>query len=57
MLKVGDRSPIKLIPVAQDEFRAGDFGDLVFNRTPGHQSAIMTLFSQAARGVVFAKKN
>jgi hypothetical protein len=56
MLKVGDHS-VQLIPVATDEFRAGDYGNLVFSRTPGHQGATMTLFSQAARGVVFAKMN
>jgi CubicO group peptidase (beta-lactamase class C family) len=55
MLKAGNGSPFKLIPVAPNEFRAGDFGNLVFKRTAGHQGATMTLFSQPTRGVVFAK--
>ena len=47
----------KLIPIAKDEFDAGDFGRLVFERDSGGRILGFHVFSQAARGIEFSKVN
>ena len=56
-VKNGDRSPVKLIPVAPNQFEAGDIGTIVFTFGRNNRVASMTLFSQAARGILFEKRN
>jgi CubicO group peptidase (beta-lactamase class C family) len=57
MLNNGDRSPVKLIPVATNQFQAGDLGTVVFRPGRNKQVSAITLFSQAARGILFEKRN
>jgi CubicO group peptidase (beta-lactamase class C family) len=47
--------PIKLNPVAQDEFEAGDLGTLVFRRAANHRISGLSVFSGNARNVSFIK--
>ncbi len=49
----GNGRKVTLKPVARNEFEAGDLGSVVFDPA----AATMTLFSQAARGIVFQKMN
>lgn len=54
-LKHHDNSPVKLNPVAQDQFDAGDLGTIVFHVDANHRVSALTVFSQAARGISFRK--
>lgn len=54
-LRIRDRSPVTLIPIATDEFEAGDLGTLVFSDVGNGRVGGLTLFSQSARGIAFQK--
>jgi CubicO group peptidase (beta-lactamase class C family) len=54
-LKNGNQTPVNLQPVAPNEFQAGDLGTIVFRVTAQHRVPGLTLFSQRARGIAFAK--
>jgi CubicO group peptidase (beta-lactamase class C family) len=56
-LTIRNLPPIKLKPIAVDEFEAGDLGAIVFHSDAAHGVSALTLFSQAARGIVFTKIN
>lgn len=55
LLKFGDHPPVRLKPVATNEFQAGDLGTLVFHLSAEKQVFGLTLFSQAARGITFKR--
>jgi hypothetical protein len=54
-LKNGNQTPVNLLPVGPNEFQAGDLGTIVFRVTKDHHVPGLTLFSQPARGIAFAK--
>ncbi|HKE25580.1 MAG TPA: serine hydrolase domain-containing protein [Bryobacteraceae bacterium] len=54
-LKNGNQTPANLLPVGANEFQAGDLGTIVFSVTTSHHVTGLTLFSQPARGITFAK--
>ncbi len=54
-LKNGNQTPVNLHPVAPNEFQAGVLGTIVFRVTTDGHVAGLTLFSQSARGIAFAK--
>jgi CubicO group peptidase (beta-lactamase class C family) len=56
-LKNHDNPPLKLKPVAPNQFDAGDLGMLVFGVDANHHVSALTVFSQAARGIDFKKLN
>jgi CubicO group peptidase (beta-lactamase class C family) len=56
-LKFGDQPPVNLIPVAANEFQAGDLGTIVFQVAGNAHVSGLTLYSQAARGITFRKTN
>lgn len=54
-LNFGDQPPVDLIPVAANEFQAGDLGTIVFQVAGNAHATGLTLFSQPARGIIFRK--
>ncbi len=54
-LKNGNQTPVNLLPVGPNEFQAGDLGTIVFSVTTDRHIRGLTLFSQPARGIAFAK--
>jgi CubicO group peptidase (beta-lactamase class C family) len=54
LLRIGTRPAVSLNPVALDEFQAGDFGTMVFQRSDD-QVFGLTFFSQRSRGIRFRK--
>jgi len=56
-LRNRDNPPQKLIPIAKDEFDAGDFGRLVFELDSGRRVFGFRIFTQGARGIAFKKDN
>jgi CubicO group peptidase (beta-lactamase class C family) len=54
-LRNRDNPPQNLTPIAQDEFDAGDFGRLVFERDSGGRVFGFRVFTQDARGIAFRK--
>jgi CubicO group peptidase (beta-lactamase class C family) len=56
-LRNRDNPPQKLIPIAKDEFDAGDFGRLVFELDSGRRVFGFRIFTQDARGIAFKKDN
>lgn len=56
-LRNGGNLPQILTPIARDEFDAGEFGRLVFERDSGRRVFGFNVFAQAARGVSFKKEN
>lgn len=54
-LKNGNQTTVNLYPVAPNEFQAGELGTIVFRFSAGHHVSGLTLFSQSARGIAFAK--
>jgi len=56
-LRNRDNPPQKLIPIAKDEFDAGDFGRLVFELDSGRRVFGFRIFTQDARGITFKKDN
>jgi len=54
-LRNRDNPPQKLTPIAKDEFDAGDFGRLVFERDSGGRVFGFRVFTQEARGIAFKK--
>ena len=56
-LKFGDQPPVNLIPVAANEFQAGDLGTIVFQVAGNAHVSGRTLYSQLARGMTFRKTN
>jgi hypothetical protein len=51
------KPPQKLIPIAKDEFDAGDLGTLVFERDSGGRPVGFQVFTARARGIVFRKED
>jgi len=47
----------KVIPIAKDEFDAGDFGRLVFERDSRGRVVGFRVFTQDARGIAFTKED
>jgi len=56
-LRNRDNLPETLIPVAPDQFDAGDLGTIVFHRESDGRVSSLTVFSQDVRGVDFKKIN
>lgn len=56
-LRNRDNPPQKLIPIAHDEFDAGDLGRLVFEPDAGGRVFGFRVFAQDARGIAFRKEN
>jgi hypothetical protein len=56
-LRNRDNPPQKLTPIAKDEFDAGDFGRLVFERDSGRRIFGFRIFTQDARGIAFKKED
>jgi CubicO group peptidase (beta-lactamase class C family) len=54
-LKFSDQPPVSLIPVAANEFQAGDLGTIVFRVADNTHASGLTLYSQPARGITFQK--
>ena len=54
-LRNRDNPPQKLTPIAKDEFDAGDFGRLVFERDSVGRVFGFRVFTQEARGIAFKK--
>jgi hypothetical protein len=57
ILRTRDIPPLKTTPIARDEFDAGDFGRLVFERDSGGRLLGFRVFTQDARGIVFKKED
>ncbi len=57
ILKDGGNSPLKLIPIAQDEFEAGGSLVFVFQRDAQGRVSGMSAFAPAARGIQFNRTN
>ncbi len=55
-LRDRDNPPQKLMPIAKDEFDAGDFGRVVFERDSGGRVFGFRVFTQAARDIAFKKE-
>ena len=56
-LQNGDNPPQKLIPIAKDEFDAGDLGTLVFERDSRGRPFGFRVFTARARGIAFRKED
>ena len=56
-LRNRDDPPQNVSPIAMDEFDAGEFGRLVFERDTGGRVSGFHLFTQDARGIAFRKEN
>jgi hypothetical protein len=56
-LRNRDNLTQKLTPIAKDEFDAGDFGRLVFERDTDGRVIGFRIFEQAARGIPFKKED
>ena len=56
-LRNRDNPPQNLTPIAKDEFDAGDFGRLVFDRDSGGRILGFHVFTQEARGIAFNKED
>ena len=54
-LKFSDQPPVSLIPVAANEFQAGDLGTIVVRVAGNAHASGLTLYSQPARGITFQK--
>ena len=57
ILKNRNNPPVKLLPVAEHEFYAGDVGAIIFEPETNHQVSTLRVFEQSARGVNFRKVN
>jgi CubicO group peptidase (beta-lactamase class C family) len=57
LLRYSLEAPLKLSPVASDEFENEDIGTLVFRRNTSKQVVGMSLFTVNARGMDFEKVN
>jgi len=57
VLQLNWNSPLKLVPIALDEFECEELGTVVFRRDAHHRLSGMSLFSVNARGVSFEKEN
>lgn len=57
VLQLNWNVPVKLTPVAPDEFECEELGTVVFRRDAHHRLSGMSLFSVNARGVSFEKEN
>ena len=56
-LRNRDTPPQKLIPIAKDEFDAGEFGRFVCERGSSGRVFGFRVFTQAARGIAFKKED
>jgi len=56
-LRNRDNSPQKLVPIAKDEFDAGIFGRLVFERDSSGRVVGLRAFRERARGIAFKKED
>ena len=54
-LRNRNNPPQKLIPIAKDEFDAGDLGTLIFERDSGSRVLGFRVFPDDARGIEFKK--
>lgn len=52
-LNVGENPPMKLVPIAPNEFQVGDLGTIVF--LSSNRPRLFNLFSQEARGIQFTR--
>jgi CubicO group peptidase (beta-lactamase class C family) len=57
MLRIGSNPPMKLAPIAKDEFDAADSFAVVFDRSKDDRISGLTLFADAARGIHFTRAN
>ena len=57
MLQIKLDPPLKLTPVARDEFDSEDLGTIVFHRDANKRVSGMSVFTETARGVSFEKSN
>jgi hypothetical protein len=57
MLRNGSNPPMKLVPIAKDEFDAADSFTVVFDRHKDDRSSGLTLFADAAGGIHFTRAN
>ena len=57
ILRNRDKRPQRLVPIAKDEFDAGDLGTLVFEQDSSGRFFGLRVFTARARGVVFRKEN
>jgi CubicO group peptidase (beta-lactamase class C family) len=52
-----DNPRVRLDPAGQDEFYSSDLGTIVFHTDAGHRISGFSLFTQAARGIIFTRIN
>jgi hypothetical protein len=57
MLRNSLNPPLRLIPIARDEFESDDLGTLVFHRDATHRVSRLSVFSGSVRDVSFEKTN
>jgi CubicO group peptidase (beta-lactamase class C family) len=57
MLNSGTNPPVKLVPVARDEFAAAGTVSVVFHRDQQGAVSGLTIFAPAARGIAFNRVN
>ena len=57
MLRNGSNPPMKLVPIAKDEFDAADSFTVVFDRHQDDRSSGLTVFADAAGGIHFTRAN
>jgi hypothetical protein len=55
MLNNRNQKPVKLVPIAPDEFKAEDMGTVVVRHDPKHRVIGLTVFESSARGIQFKK--
>jgi hypothetical protein len=56
MLRSGWSEPVTMIPIARDEFAAGDLGTLVFHRTTQRSVSGFSIFAANARNISFRRE-
>jgi len=56
-LKNRNNAPVKLLPVAEHEFYAGDVGVIIFDVDGSHRVSGLRVFEQSARDIHFRKVN
>jgi CubicO group peptidase (beta-lactamase class C family) len=57
MLSNRNQKPVKLVPIAPDEFKADDMGTVVVQHDPMHRVSGLTVFESSARGIEFKKED
>jgi CubicO group peptidase (beta-lactamase class C family) len=56
MIRSGWSKPVTMVPIAEDEFSAGDLGILVFHRTSRRSVSGFKVFAGNARNISFERK-